>query len=201
MRSGMRIPRTKSPHNAGFTLVEMMVVTGILSVVILTVTSFLLTSSKAEGKTVRRAKTQADARQTVYLMSTEIRQAGADPSDPPVGIVGLVSGDSLSIHVRSDLNGNGTIETVEPSEDVTYAYDSTAKTITRNPGGGAAIVMRNVTSMSISYFDETNTAVGPLPLSATDAARVHSVGLSVTAQDKDSQAITLTNRIMLRNVQ
>ena len=133
-------------------------------------------------------------------MSTEIRQAGADPSDPPVGIVALVSGDSLRIRVRADLNGNGAIDTAEPSEDVTYAYDSTARVVTRDPGSGPAVVLSNVDRMALTYFDETNTPVTPLPLSSTDAARVRSVGLTITANDRDSHPLTLDSRIALRNL-
>ena len=42
-------------------------------------------------------------------MEIELRQAGADPSTPPVGVVGIVSADSVSIRVRADLNGDGVL--------------------------------------------------------------------------------------------
>jgi type IV pilus assembly protein PilW len=195
----MRSPDMRTRPAPGFTLIELMIVVAIMGAVILSITSILISSSHSESRTVRRARVQGDCRQAIYLMSTEIRQAGADPSDPPVGIVGLVSGDSISIRVRADLNGNGTIETAEPSEDVTYSYDSTARVIKRNPGSGAVTVMSNVNTMTLSYFDDTNTAVTPLPLSSTDAARVRSVGLTITAEDQDSKPLTLNSRITLRN--
>lgn len=200
MRIPVRSIRPTSRLESGFSLVELMVVTAVLAAVVLVVSSFLMTSSKAEQQTVRRARIQGDARQTLYLMTTEIRQAGADPSTPPVGVIGLASAGDATLRVRSDLNGNGVIETAEPSEDVTYAYDSTAKVIRRDPGTGAAVVDSNVTAMTFTYFDSANQPVIPTPLSATDAARVCSIGLSVTSVDKDSQPLTLTSRIALRNV-
>jgi hypothetical protein len=54
--------------------------------------------------------------------------------------------------------------------------------------------------MDFSYFDAANNALGPLPLDATAAARVRSVGLTVTSEDRDSGAVTLTTRITLRNL-
>ena len=58
----------------------------------------------------------------------------------------------------------------------------------------------NVTAFSLTYFDNTGTQIDPTPLSVTDAARVCSIGLTMTAVDKDSQPITLTSRIALRNI-
>jgi hypothetical protein len=177
-----------------------MIVVVVLGIVVLGVTAVLMSSSRAESRTVRRARVTGDTRQTLFLMTTEIRQAGADPSTPPIGVIGLVSADTRSIHVRADLNGNGSIQTAEPSEDITYAWDSTAKVIRRDPGTGAAVVDSNVTAFAFTYFDNTGLPVVPTPLSANDAARVCSVGLSMTALDRDSQPITLTARIALRNI-
>jgi type II secretory pathway pseudopilin PulG len=182
------------------TLIELMVVIGILGTVIVALTSILLSTSGVQARTVRRAGVQADSRQAVALMTNELRQAGLDPSTPPAGIVGIVAaGDSL-IHVRADLDGNGVIQTTEPSEDVTYCYDPARQVVTRDPGSGPAVVLANVTSMSFTYFDTANLPVTPLPLNATDAARVHSVGLTITCVDRDSQPLTLTTRIALRNL-
>lgn len=200
MRTHVSGKRTERRDPSGFSLIEIMIVTVLMAAVVLAVSSILMTSSRVEGRTVRRARSQGDARQTLTLMTTEIRQAGADPSIPPIGVLGLVSADSLTIHIRADLNGNGVIETAEPSEDITYAWDSTAHTITRNPGSGAAVVDSNVTAFALTYFDNTGAQIDPVPLSAANAARVCSVGLTMTAIDKDSQPITLTSRIALRNI-
>jgi len=200
MRLTVRSQRAGRRPASGFTLVELMIVVSVLALVALAVTSFMLTSGRAESRTVRRARIQGDSRQVMYLMTTEIRQAGADPGNPPIGLVGLVTGEDRKIHVRADLNGNGVIETAEPSEDITYAWSSTARVITRDPGSGPAVVDSNVTAFALTYFDNSGLPVLPTPLSAVDAARVCSIGLSLTALDNDSQPITLTARIALRNI-
>ena len=200
MRTHVRTQRSAPRRLAGFTLVELMIAIVVLSIVVVGVSSILMTSGRAESRTVRRARLQGDARQTLYLMTTEIRQAGADPGNPPIGLVGLASASDASVHIRADLNGNGAIETAEPSEDITYAWDSTAKVIRRDPGTGAAVVDSNVTALTFTYFDATGLPVVPTPLSAADCARVCSIGVSMTALDNDSQPITLTARIALRNI-
>ena len=182
------------------TLIELMVAIAILAVATFTVTSIMISSSRMQARTARRADVQADCRQLVALMSAELRQAGADPRDPPIGLAGIVAGDAGLIHVRADLNGDGLIGTTEPSEDVTYALNDTTGVVTRDPGTGPDVALENVTSLVFTYFDEDNAPLATLPLSVADAARVRSIGLSITSVDRDSQPFTLTTRVSLRNM-
>jgi type IV pilus assembly protein PilW len=183
----------------GFTLVELLVTSAILATVTLILTTVLISSGRLQAKTVRQAENQMDVRQAVSLMTTEVRQAGADPRDPPMGLVGVVTADSVNLRVRADLNADGALQTAEPSEDVTYRYDAGARTLSRNPGTGAAVLLSDVSAMRFSYFDAANQPLTAMPLSAADAALVHSVGLTVTATDRDSLPITITTRVTLRN--
>lgn len=176
-----------------------MVGIGIASVSILIVSQILLSSDRLQARTTRRAEVQAGARQALAIMTTELRQAGADPSIPAAGIVPLVAAQSNMIHVRSDLNGNGSIQTAEPSEDVVYSFSDSASTITRNPGSGAAVLLRNVTDMQFTYFDAAGVPLTSLPLSTADAALVHVIGVTLTSEDRDSNPITLSTQVMLRN--
>ena len=198
----MRPLQMPQRSDTGMTLVELMVVTAILATVMLTLTSILLSSSRVQSQTVRRAEVQADCRQTVSLMSTEIRQAGADPRNPPIGLTAIAANaDSISIHITADLNGNGAMDLAEPSESVTYRYNPGTRVITRDPGTNTPVVLlSNVTNMALSYFDAANLPVTPLPLSAVDAARVRSIGMTITSLDRDSHPLTLTTRITLRNL-
>lgn len=185
---------------AGMSLVEMLITMTILAVVCVVVTTIFINSSRLQSRTARRAEVQMSSRQGLSLLTTELRQAGADPFDPPIGLVGLVTANATQIRIRADLNGDGALQTTEPSEDVTYSYDGTAKTITRNPGAGAAVLVPNVTGLTFTYYNAAGTALTPLPLSAANAALVRTVGVSITSQDRDSKSITLTTRIALRNM-
>jgi Tfp pilus assembly protein PilW len=168
---------------------------------VITVTSgILMTSRRIHSTTTHRVDLQAASRQTMAMMTSELRNAGADPSEPPVGITALVTADSATVHIRSDLNGNGSIQTAEPSEDVTYQFNKGPGTITRNPGSGAVIILDKVTNMRLSYFDGNGTPLTVLPLSASDAALVRSIGITMTCTEGDAQPLTLTTRISLRNL-
>ena len=195
----MKHPGNRLDSNRGMTLVELLITTAILGIVLLVVTGIMLSSSRLETRTVRRATVQAASRQALALMTTELRQAGADPGNPPAGVVGIVSADSNQVRVRADLNGDGAIQTAEPSEDVTYSYNDTTNSISRNPGSGPTDLISNVTDMRLSYFDAANQPITPLPLSTANAARVTAIGLTITSESRDSHPITLTTRITLRN--
>ncbi len=183
------------------TLMELMIVMAILGLVLMTLMGIALTTTHLHGKTTRLAAIQMTARDGMSLMETELRQAGADPGDPQIGVVGIVTAQQNLIRIRADLNADRAIQTAEPSEDVTYSYSSVNRAIMRNPGAGAQILVPNVKSMTLTYFDGANAVLGALPLSAADASRVRAVGLTITAQDQDSVAVTLNTRIALRNMQ
>ncbi len=191
------IPRVRG--DGGMTMVELLVVLGVLSVVLIALTTILFSSTQLGSRTARRAGVQGNARQALSLMTTELRQAGADPSLPPAGIVGIVSADSVSIRIRADLSGDGVLQTTEPSEDVSYQYTQATGVLTRDPGTGPVAVASNLTALRFTYFDAANALIVPVPLNAADAARVTSIGVTLTGEEGDSRPITLSSRVTLRN--
>lgn len=197
----MRTLSQSDRFSPGMTLIELMVVVSVMGLVLLVLMGISLSTSKLHGRTSRLAGVQMTARQGLELMETELRQAGADPGDPQIGVVGIVAAQANLIQVRADHNGDGVISTTEPSENVIYSYDGVGKAILRNPGSGAQVVVPNVEAMTLSYFDGANALITPLPLNATNAARVRAVGLSITAMDADSMAITLNTRVAMRNME
>lgn len=184
----------------GMTLVELMVAMVILGVALVVITAVFLSTDRLHSRTARRAEVQTSARQGLSLLTTELRQAGADPGDPPIGLAAIVAASHDRIRVRADLNGDGVLQTQEPSEDVTYSFDSTAQAVLRDPGTGPALVVPHVTAMSLSYFDAADSLITPLPLSVANAARVRAVEVTLTSEDRDSRPITLTTRVALRNL-
>jgi type IV pilus assembly protein PilW len=183
----------------GFTLVEILVTLMILGTVVSILSTVLISSDRTHRRTARRAEVQAATRQALSLVTTELRQAGADPRIPPLGLVGVVSADSSAVRVRADLNADGAIQTTEPSEDVTFTYDPGTQRLLRDPGSGASAALDHVTDMRFSYFDASNQPLASLPLSASDRALVRSIGVTVTCEDEDSEPFTLSTRVTLRN--
>lgn len=192
--------RTPGRSSAGFTLVELLVSLTIFAVVAGVLTSVLVSANRTHRQTTHRAEIQAASRQALSLLTAELAQAGADPRIPPVGIAAIVAADAASVRVRADLNADGTIQTTEPSEDVTYTYNAGAGTLLRNPGSGAAVVLQNVTDLRFTYFDAADQPLSTLPLSATDRALVRSIGITLTSEDRDSHPFTHATRISLRNL-
>ncbi|MGH7681647.1 MAG: PilW family protein [Candidatus Eiseniibacteriota bacterium] len=195
----MRPTIQRNGHESGLSLLELMVVLAILGMVMLTLMGIAVSTSRLHWRTSSLAGTQLSARQGMSLMETEIRQAGADPANPPIGVVGVVTAQATLLRVRGDLDGNGVITTTEPSEDVIYSYDAVNKNILRNPGAGAQVVVPDVSSLAFTYYDGTNTVLGPLPLSAANASLVRAIGVNFQTMERDSMTITLSSRIYLRN--
>ena len=193
----MNMPTPRSRRARGFTLAEILIALTVLGIVMVVLSSIMISSNRSHRKTVRQAELQTDVRQALDLIAAELRQAGADSGS--VGIVPVLYADSIQVHVRADLNSNGTIETTEPSEDITYSYSPGSKAIMRNPGTGAVTMLPNVTAMTLRYYAASNTLLVPVPLSSTNLGLVHSIGLTVTAANVDSLPATVTTRITLRN--
>lgn len=84
---------------------------------------------------------------------------------------------------------------VRAVERVTYAFNPTARSLTRAVGGsGAQTVINEVSGLALSYFD------GRHPATATsDPARIREIRLSFTTHADDGTPRTMTSRVRVRN--
>lgn len=194
----MNYLRRSIDEQTGMTLIEVMLAMLMLGVVMIVITGVFISSHDLYGKTNRRANMQMNARLGLVVMTREIRQAGCDPDG--LGIPSVVYAAADTLHIQSDLDGDGILETVEPSEDVTYFYDSNAQILYRDPGSGPQILVQRVRNMSIVYRDVNDNVLAPLPLTPELAAQIRSVTVSVTARGREKEEYTLTTRIALRNI-
>lgn len=184
--------------NQGLTLVEVMMTLLIFATVLAVINNVFFTTQNLYSSTSQRANMQMYARSGLGVMMTEIRSAGCDPTE--AGIVGVVRASQDSVRIRSDLNGDGAIATVEPSEDVLYFYDPGTETVYRNSGAGAAAMIPNVSAMSFAYFDADNQPLMPLPLTAARAALVRSIAITITCETPKGGEINTSTRIGIRNM-
>jgi prepilin-type N-terminal cleavage/methylation domain-containing protein len=184
-------------NHFGFTLVEMIMTVLIFGIVLAVVNRVFFGTNDTYTKTSQRAGMGMNARLGLAMMSNDFRSAGCDPNG--IGVVGIVIADDDSVRIRADLDGDGTIETTEPSEDVLYFFDPGTGSVFRNPGAGAQLLVPNVTVMTLTYLDVNNNVLGPPPLSATEAALVRSIGLSITLQTRRAGELTLNTTVALRN--
>jgi prepilin-type N-terminal cleavage/methylation domain-containing protein len=188
---------TSNRKQDGFTMVELMVTTVALAIILAVVNSVFFTSNDMYSRTNQRADLQMDNRLGMGIMAREIRHAGCDPQE--IGITGVVRAAADTIRVRADMDGDGAIQTAEPSEDITYFYNPAQQTIFRDPGTGPQPIVDNVSAMTLTYLDANNNVLGPLPLSAAQANRVRLVSIAMTTTSQDAGDLTLNTTVLLRN--
>jgi hypothetical protein len=169
----------------------------IFAVVLAVVNNVFFTTQGLYTRTQERAGLQMTTRAGLAVMMTELRAMGCDPTE--AGIAGLRSAHADTCRFQSDLNGDGAIQTVEPSEDVAYYYDPGQEIVFRDPGTGPQTFITNVTQFTFQYFDGNNQVLGPLPLDNQTIAQVRSVGIAITAESPRGGEINTTTRIGLRN--
>ena len=136
-----------------------------------------------QSKTLKREEMASEMRNTARLamdrMTRELLMAGYDPSGN--ANAGIVSGPGLSppssVNFTLDHDGSGAIS--GDRENVTYAYDSTNLTITRN----AQVIARNITGLSFTYYDSGNTAT-------TTASDVRRIEIELNARSEGPLAST-----------
>jgi prepilin-type N-terminal cleavage/methylation domain-containing protein len=181
---------------AGLTMVELLISLVIFGVVMVVLNGVFIGSNRLYGQTAVRAGQQMNERVALSVMTSELRTAGCDPTQ--AGIVSFVDADAATVHVLSDFSGDGAIQTAEPSEDITYTYDENARTLTRDPGAGAQVVMRNVSEFQLRYFDGDGAELVP-PLTAAQRDLIRSVEIAVTTETRRGGEVTADTRVSLRN--
>jgi prepilin-type N-terminal cleavage/methylation domain-containing protein len=183
--------------NNGLTLVEVMMTLLIFAVVLAVVNNVFFTTQGLYSQTSQRANMQMTTRAGIGVMVVEMRAMGCDPTE--AGIAGIRRATQDSCRFQSDLDGDGVIQTTEPSEDIVYFYDPVQETVFRDPGTGAQPFISDVTQFQFQYFDADNNLLGPLPLNNNLLSQVRSIGIAVTAETPRGGEISTATRVGLRN--
>lgn len=181
---------------AGVTLLELMMAVMIFGVVMIVINNVFFSTNRLYGRTTMRAGQQMNARAGLSVMVTELRTAGCDPGQR--GIVGIVAAWGDSVNIQADFNGDGAIQTAEPSEHVTYFYNPGLRAVMRDPGTGAQLMMTNVSDCTFTYFDVSNQAIAA-PVAANQVGLIRSIGIRVTTQTDGGGTIVTDTRVGLRN--
>ncbi len=182
---------------SGLSLVELMVAITMFGIVVVVIFGFLTNSRRSYSTMSARVEYQQSARAVLSLISSEIRSAGCDPTSAGFNSFPLAAADAFQC--RRDLDGDGIIETVEPAEDVAYAWDAAAGELTRNNGSGAQVIMRGVTSVDLRYFDANGAELAARPLNADDRARIRSVQIDITGLSERGEPLRYVTRVNARN--
>lgn len=151
-------------NQRGFTLVEVMIAMAVGLIALGSIAVVFQMQSNTLKREEMASEMRDTARRVMDRMTRELLMAGYDPTGNAGA--GVVSGPDLSppssVNFTLDHDGDGAIS--GDRENVTYAYDSTNLTITRN----ARVIARNITGLSFTYYNSGNTATN----TASDVRRI-----------------------------
>jgi type IV pilus assembly protein PilW len=157
----------------GFTLTELMVAMGIGMVVLAAVTTTFMAQAKFYNAQEQINEMQQNARGALDVITRELKMAGYKPNG---GTFDGVTYSVSQLMIQADLDGNGGISTSgSANEQISYAYDSTNKQITRKIGTGTVEVLAdNITAFTFSYLNSSGATT------ATSSS-IRQVAVSITA--------------------
>lgn len=160
----------------GLSLVELVVVTGVLSVL----TALVYETSRVQTGTLRRetarSETHGDLRIWMERMVRDVRQAGYDPTDS--NAFGLVASETDEIRFTIDSNENGMVDSGE-----SHGYRKNGTDLERWLGGSSwRHAASGVSSLVFTYHDAagnvlTNPTTGVSSVEIEISAEAASGGL------------------------
>lgn len=115
---------------------------------------------------------------------------GSSPSSE-LGVVNSVAGNVITLGAGlANAYDAGSTTIVNNYHTVAYAYDSSAKKITKSADGGtASTVVENATGLTFVYRDQANAALTS-PLSSADLAKIRKIEITLTLQDSQNTKTT-----------
>jgi len=191
----------------GFTLVDLIVATGLGLVALTAILSFNRAQLFAVRNQARQNDLQMTARNIVDLFSREVRRAGGNPTCAP-GISTIADAKQQLLRIQTDLNGDGAATGVD--EDVTYQYKFSSRRFDRVANGNTDPLVEGVdlTGSRIRYFDGAGTEVtaGSTGLSSAQRSNVRRVRIELVMarpqfdpQNSVPIRLEVANDIDLRN--
>ena len=176
----------------GFTVAELLVAALFGMIVIATLYGFFRDQLYFLVAQETKTATLEDARGALDMMVRELSNAGSFPlpanypttrpanDDDVNNCKRVVSASATSIRIQADLNGDG--DCADDNEDVTYTYNSTSGTISRN-SNTSPVVSNVVASNFLTYYVVgSTTTVTP---SSTNINAIKRVKISFAVQVAD----------------
>jgi prepilin-type N-terminal cleavage/methylation domain-containing protein len=162
------IPNARSDR--GFTMIELLLVIGVISIVLAAVVGSFDNMSRFFTRENAKADTQKKTRFGLDFMIQDIQLAGLNPHG--VGGGGILAATSTSLQLASDLNFDRDFS--GPFETVTYNLSGTLLEHTSHLG--TEILVQDVNDFRLTYFDADGNVL-PEPVALTE---IRSIGVSIT---------------------
>jgi Tfp pilus assembly protein PilW len=185
-KSASGLGRRSSQSEGGFTLVEFLVATLIMSLVLGGTVGLATRISEGYQSQLDDSVVEQEARYALDWIARDLRSAGSDPYNVIAGNQGIFldpnggADNNDSIRVQADINpANGVIAGAGTGENVTIALDLANRVITRADTGAAATPMTDAifTDLSFTFLDASRTVTATSDLVAY-------IRVSVTARSR-----------------
>ncbi len=129
----------------GFTLVEVMIATSLLAILTAAVLSSFIFILRAERSLANYAEMNTQARRFLEQLGRDARSA-TDVTNTTT--------TAITMSVPSNLTGS--------VQDVTYSYDSSAGTVSRQVAGVTTVLVKNVSTLTLNFLNSSNAATASL---------------------------------------
>lgn len=186
-------PQDKGYSNAGFTLIEALIVIAIISIAFSTLYNTFANFSRSCTAENVKAGIQQNARVGIEFMVRDIRMAGLDPLGTAGAKIESIGTDS--IRFTADANFDGDVS--DALEDLTYSWDSATGQLKQTNHIGTASILDNVSNLSFTYLDEDDN-ITSVP------SEVKSIFISLTMQrpagGKREVERTFSTQVRCRNL-
>jgi prepilin-type N-terminal cleavage/methylation domain-containing protein len=161
----------------GFTLIEMLVSLAILSLAVGALAPLLLDSSRVNRAQQMTMAVQADARNSLELVTNALRTAGWDPLKTGFAALALNASDPASadhIEIFADLNEDG--DTADDGEDVLIRLNGNRLEWRKSTGGSFVVLADGITN------DENGDGTAELMFTPNSATAPTQVAVKITAR-------------------
>ncbi len=181
--------RTALRHSRGFTLVEIFVTLGLAGVFCLALYGFYQLHLGVLKVEETKLGLRESSRLAIDFLVRELRMAGARPvrGSACEGFERLTEAESQRVAMQYDFRGNSSATTAadgcpdDPSERITYLYDSTERVLKRATSGGSPQPFINDVppdGFMLHYFNRHGEELTP-PLTTLERADVYNIKITV----------------------
>ena len=180
---------------AGFSLTELLIVMAVSMILLAGIASAFSSHAKTTSMQVLTVDTVHRARTALASMTKDIRMAGYRGSG--TAFTGISQATAGSIRILVDLNQDGSMS--GSNEDITFAFDNSSKTVSRNGN----VLADNIESLALTYtLKDGSTTQAPTDLSSIRKVTMTLIVRSSTIDPltSDYRRLELTSDITPRNM-
>lgn len=179
---------------AGFSLVELLVVLAVLGLVMAGALGLLDAGTRSYALGAARTEAQQAARVALERIARELRQAGYDPAG--VAPAAIIAAEPTRLTFQVDANGNGVIDPT--SERITYLVRNDG-VLRRDAGAGAQPIVEGVRRLEFAYVDRAGLPTADPAAVRAIRVRIETGRARVAGPPGTAPGVIMETEVALRN--